>query len=305
MLHRIIKLLLCSMAAMLAFADSPARAVEHLTVAIFAPNAPFESGEARYSFVSRIAKELEAATGIATEPKAYARAADFEAALKKGQADFAILDGVYLAERGPSFPVLATATAGGEATSRWWLFVSEGAAIAGLADLEGKQLAYAATGTRDAAFVDHGLLDGELPKLFGARQATPDVASAVAAVTLKKADAVFAPESAGKGLRRLFDAGRLPNPAFAQVNAKLDADVVAKVKAALAAKGPSGGGYDGWKSSSAEPYRALASRLVGRVRRPLMAEPAVVAVDPLEALALPPLEAALPDLRGQYWLPAR
>ena len=301
-LQRSKRTLHCSIVALAALLASPARAADHLTVAIYAPNAPFDSGEARYSFVSRLAQQIQAATGIPTEPKAYARASDFEAAAKKGQVDLAVIDAVYVAERGLPYPVMATATAGGEAMARWWLFVAEGAGAGGLTELEGKRLAFAATGARDGAFVDNGLLDGELPKLFGGRQPTPDVASAVTAVSLHKADAVFAPEAAGKGLKKTFDAGRLPNPALVQVNLKLDAEVVDKVKAALG-KGGGGAVYDGWKIGAGDAFRALAGRMSGRVRRPLMAEPPVVALDPVEALVLPSLDPALPELRGQFWMP--
>ena len=276
----------------------PAAAQDKLTVAIYAPNAPFDSGDARYSFASRLAQQLSAA-GVPAEPKAYARAGDFEAAVKKGLVDFAILDAVFLAERGTPWQVLAVATSGGEASSRWVLIAPE---AAGVLDLQGKRLAHAQSGGKDHAFIDNVLLDGELPKLFGARQGTPDIASAVAAVSLKKADAVFAPEAAARGQRHIFEAGRIPNPALVVVKATLPKETIDKVRsAALSVSG--GGLYDGWKSASGEPYRSLAGRFGARVRRPAMAEPQPVALDPLEALALPPLEPQSVELKGQYWQP--
>jgi ABC-type amino acid transport substrate-binding protein len=279
----------------------PALAQEKLVIAIYAPNSSFDSGAARYSFTSRVAQQVGKAIGLEVEPKAYARAADFEAAVKKGQVDFAILDGVYMAQRGGNaWPVLATATSsGGDTTQRWWLLAPTPQTVL---DLQGKRLAFASTGVRDASFIDNALLDGEVPKLFSARQSAPDVASAVAAVSLKKADAVFAPEASGKGLQKVFDAGRIPNPAFVVVKGSLAADLVGKVKSALLASSGSGA-YAGWKAGGADPYRSLASRMSTRVRHPLMAEPPAITLDPTEALAIPSLESASADLKGQYWMP--
>lgn len=278
---------------------SQARAEEKFTVAIYAPNAPFESGEARYSFISRLAAQIATATGLPTESKAYVRASDFEAAVKKGQVDFAVLDGVYLAERGVPYPVLAVASAGGDTSSRWWLLAND---ALGVLDLEGKRIAVPATSGRDTAFVDNVLLDGELPKLFGARQATPDVASAVAAVSLHKADAVFAPEAASKGLKRIFDAGKVPNPALVTIKPGLAKDLVDKVKSAALGHGGTSV-YEGWKSGESSAYRSLAARLGSRVRRPVMADPPAVSLEPMQALSLPPLDSAAPDLRAQFWVP--
>ena len=53
----------------------------------------------------------------------------------------------------------------------------------------------------------------QVGKFFAAQNKAPDIASAVAAVSLHKADAVFAPESQGKGLKKLFDVrDRVPEP---------------------------------------------------------------------------------------------
>ena len=102
------------------------------------------------------------------------------------------------------YPVLATATVGGETAPKWALFSGDGHARQ---ELQGKKLSMAATGARDDDFIVNALFDGELQvgKFFAARTSAPDIASAVAAVSLKKADAVFAPESQGKGLKKMFD----------------------------------------------------------------------------------------------------
>ncbi|MSP63279.1 MAG: hypothetical protein EXR72_23640 [Myxococcales bacterium] len=276
-----------------------AAAEEKLTIAIYAPNAPFDSGDARHSFAARLAAQIQSVAGVKAEPKAYARAADFEAALKANQADFAIVDGIYLAERNAPFPVLAIATTGGDTATRWALFSS---LPGGVFELEGKRLALAATGAKDLQFVDNALLDGELLRHFGPRQTAPDVVSAVTAVSLKRADCVFAPEYAGRGLRKVFDAGRLPNPAFVQVRAGLAADLVEKVKKAVLAHAASGT-YDGWKAGSPDPYRALAARMAPRTRRMVMAEPPAVPIDLAAALQPSSIEPAQVDLRDQFWGP--
>lgn len=283
---------------LLAGAARPAAAQDKLTVAIFAPNGAFDSGDARYTCASRMAQQLTAA-GLPAEPKAFARASDFEAAVKKGQVDLAIVDGVVMAERGSPWPVLAVMTSGGETSARWVLVASEAGSVL---DLSGKRLALAQSGARDNAFIDNALLDGELPRLFATRQGTPDIASAVAAVSLKRADAAFAPEAVARGLKSVFDAGRVPNPALVVVKAGLAREIVDKARGA-ALSAPGAGAYDGWKSGSGDAYRALAGRFGTRPRRPAMADPQPVSLDPLEALALPPLAPAAPDLRDQFFLP--
>ena len=277
-----------------------ARAEEaKLTIALYVPNAPFESGEARYNFVSKVAQAVTAA-GVPAEPKAFAKASDFEAAIKKNAVDFAIVDGVYLAERGVPWQVFASATSGGETSARWGLFSSE---AGGIVEMQGKKLALPSTGGKDTQFIENALLDGELPKHFGARQSTPDIASAVQAVTLKKAECVFAPDSLARSLRKVYDAGKVPNPAFVQIRTTLTADVVTKVRAAVA--GTSGGAvYDSWRVSSADAYRSLSGRLGVRTRRAIMAEPEVVNLAEDSSIVVPlTVEPLLPDVRDQFWTP--
>lgn len=282
-----------------AAAAVPARAAEKLTIAVFAPNGAFESGDARYSFASRLAQQIGSASGLAAEPKAFAHAADFEAAVKRGQVDFAVVDSVYLAERGVPWPVLAIASAGGDTGARWALFAGEPGSVL---DLKGKRIAFAATSARDAQFIDNALLEGELSKHFGARQPAPDVSSAVAAVSLHKAECVFAPESLGRSLHKVFDAGKLPNPALVAVKPGLAPEVVDKVKRAALAHG-GGGAYDGWKAGGAEPYRSLGGRMAQRNRRPVMAEPQVVPLEEGDPVSAAVLDPALLDLKDQFQAP--
>lgn len=276
----------------------PAAAQEKLTVALFAPNAPFEGGDARYAFISRLAQQIASGTGVIVEPKAYARSQDLEAALQKNQVDLAVLDGIYLAERGVPYNVIATATSGGDTSVRWVLYSSESG---GIGELQGKRLVYVSTSSRDSNFIDNGLLDGELPKHFGARQTTPDLGSAITTVVIKKAECVFAPEGQGRGLHRVFDGPRVPNPALVQVSSALRPELLAKIRQVVLASSPSGT-YEGWRAGSAEPYRTLATRLGPKTRRPVMTEPDLVQLDDIKVTAAP-LEPLLTEIKDQYWHP--
>jgi hypothetical protein len=273
-----------------------------ITIAIYAPNAPFESAADRFAFINRLAQQVTSAAGVQAQGKAFARASDLEAAIKAKQVEFAVVDGIYLAERGVPYSVLATATSGGETTPKWALFASTATSVQ---DLQGKKLTMATSGPRDAAFVENALFDGELQiaKFFSGRASAPDISSAVAAVSLKKADAVFAPETQGKGLKKVFEAGRIPNAAFCEVGGNAGSDVVEKVKKAVLGHGAAGPALDGWKAAGPGEYKALAGRMAARGRRPVMVEPEVVRLEDQDILIAPTLEPALPDLRTQYWTP--
>jgi hypothetical protein len=290
-------LALCALASHAWAADKP------ITIAIYAPNAPFQSGAERFAFINRLAQQVTSAAGVPANGKAFARASDLENAIRNHQVDFAVIDGVYLAERGVPYPVLATATTAGDTSSRWALFSS---AVTKIEDLQGKKLSMVSSGPRDVDFASNALFDGEVQvqKFFAARSTAPEIASAVAAVSLKKADAVFAPESEGKGLHKLFEVrDRVPNAAFCEVGGNLAADVVGKIKTAVLGHGAAGPGLDGWRPASAEPYRALAARMGARTRRPVMVEPEVVRIEDQDVLVPPSLEAGMPELKSLYWQP--
>jgi ABC-type amino acid transport substrate-binding protein len=293
------------MIALAAFAASDARAADKpITIAIYAPNAPFDSGGDRFTFINRLAQQVTSVAGVQATAKSFARAGDLETAIKNKQVDFAVIDGVYLAERGVPYSVLATATSGGDPAPRWALFSGSATRVE---DLQGKKLSVAATGGRDVEFLSNALFDGEVQigKFFAGQAKAPEMSAAVAAVSLHKADAVFAPESMGKGLKKLFDVrDRVPNPAFCEVASGLSPDLVNKVKAAVLGHGAAGPGLDGWKPSSGEPYRALAGRMGARTRRPVMVEPDPVRIEDQDMLVPPALEPAMPDLKALYWQPS-
>ncbi|HEY3352545.1 MAG TPA: hypothetical protein VGQ83_04805 [Polyangia bacterium] len=272
-----------------------------LQIAIYAPNAPFEGGDARYGYVQRLASHIGNVAGTPAKGVAFARAGDFEAAVKKGGIDFAIVDPVYLATRG-GFKVIAQATSGGRTAVPWALFVGGG--ISNVLGLQGKRLTYANASSRDLAFIEHALLESELSvaKFFGAKQGAPDVASAVAAVSLGKADAVLAPVDRGKGLKKLYDAGAVPMPGFVQVKTTLPDGVVASVTKAVLGFG-AGGALDGWRAGGGDAYRNLAGRMGARTRKAAMSEPDLLRLESQEVLLLGKLETVLPPIQHYFWMP--
>ena len=301
-MRRLLAAAMLMAAATMAATDARA-ADKPITIAIYAPNAPFQSGADRFTFVNRLAQQVSSVVGVPATGKAFARAADLELAIKNKQVDFAVVDGVYLAERGVPYAVLATATSDGDTAPRWGLFSKTATKVD---ELQGKKLSIATSGSRDSDFASNALFDGELQvgKFFAGQSKAPDIASAVAAVSLQKADAVFAPESMGKSLKKVFDVrDRVPNPAFCEVASGMSPDLVNKVKAAVLSHG-AGGALDGWKPSSAEPYRALQGRMAPRVRRPVMVEPEPVRLEEQDVLVPPPLEPAMPEMKALYWQPS-
>lgn len=277
-----------------------------LTLAFFAPTAPLGSVEGRFAYVEKLARQLQAA-GIPAQGKVFARAADLEGALRRAQVDLAILDSAYLAEKGLSFPVLAVVTAAGEPALRWSLYTSvQKGSVQSLFRL---RLAWAVVGTREPVFLDTVLLDGELKvaQTFDLRPA-PDIAAAVSDVVLRRAECVFAPDLAaqGKGLRRVYDAGRVPNPALVLVQSKLPRDLVERAQRVLLGAA-SMEVLDGFQKGSADPYRQLRQRLLSRgaPRRLLLAEPQPLLTEVHSGLlVLPEPAPSLSTLKDLFVSPA-
>lgn len=248
-----------------------------LQLAFYAPSAPLPSAEARYGFTEKLAQTLQSG-GLQVQTKIFARPSDFEAALKKGTVDLAIVDAVYAAERG-NFNVLAIATASGEAFLRWGLYTHE--ASGNILDMAGKRLAWVAPGGKDASYIGNVLLYGELkPSFFQLRPAAPDMTAAVSEVVLRRADCVFAPEPAvsGKSLRKVYDAGeggRIPNPVLVQASPRVTDAIAATVRKAASSFNTTGI-LDGFRTTAqaADVIRSVRVRLRGRPERNLLlAEP--------------------------------
>jgi hypothetical protein len=266
-----------------------------LTVALYAPTAPFADSSARFAYVQGIARVIQAKTGVPTTGKAYVRLADLLAA----KPDFAILDGQCIAARSPG-AVLATASIGGETAQAWALFARGGE---GVSALKGKRLAFVKTGCRDTDFLDNALLDGEVRTsvYFGSSVDRADAAGAVAAVRdYKVADAVLAPSSAARGLARVFDAGSVPNPGFVVLNKGLAQPVVDKTREAVLAYGGEGG-IDGWRGAAS--YGGLAGRMGARPRRGVFAAPDVVRLDEQDVLIVPAPKFELATIKQHFWEP--
>lgn len=267
-----------------------------LTVAIYAPSAGFASSADRLTYVQGLAKAIEKKTGIPTKGAAYVSFAD----VLKAKPDFAIVDGQCVAAKSPG-TLLATASIDGSTQQSWALF-SRGD---NLAALKGKKLAVIHTGCRDEDFVDNAMFESEVAAkgYFSALVNQIDAAGAIAAVRdYKKADAVFAPTSAGRGLTRLFDAGGVPNPGFVQVNKGIPSATAALVKDAVLSYGASGG-IDGWKPAAEDLYKRLAGRMGDRVKRPIFAMPEVVRVEDQDVLIIPNSEYAEASVKQHFWEP--
>lgn len=271
-----------------------------LRIALYAPNAPFASGIDRANFIARLAQQISSVAGVPAKGDAFARAADLEKAIQSKQVDFAVLDGVYLAQKGVPYNCMATATVGGETSPKWALFATVGKP----AELQGKKLSMAATGGRDDDFIGNGLFDGELStkKFFAQVTKAPDLTSALSAVSLGKAEGAFAPESMGHGMKSIFEAGRIPNAAFCEVSSGTPSNVVNQVKQAVLSHGAQAA-LDGWKAADMGAYRALAARMSAKSKRPFMAEPNTVRSEDLDVLGPAAVEPQMPDLKSQFWYP--
>jgi hypothetical protein len=251
-----------------------------LVVGIYAPTVEFATSQARLQYAQGLARAIAAQTGIDTEARSFAAFGQ----LKSAGVDFAIVDGqCYAGSLG--WPLLATAEIGG-GTSRPWALFADG--TGSMQDLKGKKLAFVQTGCNDAGFVDNAMLDSEVDAaFFGARVGKADLLGAVAEVaSVHSAHAVFAPVGSQKGLTKVFDTGAVPNPAFAQVNGKVPAEIVAKVGAAVT--GYSGGGaIAGWAAPNRGLYQALAGSFGRRGKEGVFANPDPVRFDATDVLVEP------------------
>jgi hypothetical protein len=288
--------LVAMIAVIAAFAPSArAQTPAKLTIGVYAPTVEFGTAQARLAYVQGLAKAVEQNTGIKTEAQSYATLA----ALKKDDVDFAIVDGQCVAVNG-GWKLLATATVGGAATRPWALFSSGADSMQAL---KGKKLAFVQTGCNDAGFVDNAMLESEVDAaFFSARVGEKDVTGAVADVaSYKTADAVFAPVDSAKGLKKVFDTGVVPNPAFVELAGKLPAGVSDKVAAAVIGYGGVGA-ISGWARPSRDPFTALAGRLARSIKAGLFAPPEPVRVDSKDVLIEPPTlrDSALVGVRHHF-----
>ena len=258
---------------------STAHADDKLVVGIYAPSLELGTAQARLEYAQKLAKAIEQATGEKATAQAYASLAS----LKKDNVDFAIVEGQCIATN-PSWKVLATANVGGSTSRAWALF-------SGTADsmqaLNGKKLAFVQTGCNDPGFIDNAMLESEVDAtFFDRRVGEKELTGAVADVaSYKTADAVFAPVEAGKGLKKVFETGAVPNPGFVQVSSKVPQAVAEKVAGVVTSFGAQGA-IAGWAKPA--DYRALAARLVHVNKAGVFAPPEPVRIDAKDVLIDPP-----------------
>lgn len=253
-------------------APSLARGDTTIAVGIYAPSLPFEGPVERLEFVSTLATALaEAAGADRGVGRAYAKASDFAAAVRRGDLQYAVLDASYSAALGNPYPVLATGRARGDSEVAWQL-VTAGDARTVLALRDGT-IAVPRVGARDGAFLHNVLFDGELPRgLFDGAKASPDALSAIAAVELGRADAAFVPATVPRPahLRTVFSAQPVPLPVLVALPSADGADRAAV--AAAAARFSGGRALPGF-SRGDTGSRALARRFSRRPKRGLFSVP--------------------------------
>ncbi len=144
---------------------APAHA-DTVTVGLFAPAAPFPSTPARLELATKLGDQLGAALGGTGVGKVFARAGDFQAAVKKGDVTIALVDATYLATAGGNFTVIAESTRAGESMHGWQLVARSADKIAAL---KGKHVLVPSVGGRESDFLLNVLLGGEVGKDFFGR----------------------------------------------------------------------------------------------------------------------------------------
>jgi hypothetical protein len=235
-------------------------------IGLYAPSAPFSGPVARLDFVAKLATEL----GPTFTGRAYARAADFAAAVKRGELSFAVVDAAYLAAIGAPYRVLAIAQRGGATEAAWEVVTSTPAQS--LIGLRGKTVAVPDIGARAEAFVHDFLLEGELPRdFFGRVTYAPDSLSALAAVERGRADAAIVPSglTLPAGTRRVATLRALSWPVLVALPGAGGIDAV--TAAAVRVRGEV---LEGFLTGGGAAVQALAGQL-GRVdrRAPFLAPP--------------------------------
>jgi hypothetical protein len=265
-----------------------------LVVGLYAPSAKFADSAQRAAYVQGLAKAIQTQTGIPTTGKAFTRLND----LKAAKPDFAIIEGLCLASNNYG-TVMATGVVNGDTSQSWALFTRGDAFGA----LKGKKLAYVETGCRDVDFLDNAMLDSEarVKAHFGSLVGKPDIAGAVATVRdYKQADGVFAPVAMGSGLKQIFDAGKVPNPGFVQMNGKVPGNVVGGVKTAIMAYNVNTG-IESWKAPA--NYAGWGGGLSPRVKRPVFAVPEVVQMNDQDIIVAPEAQYQQTPVRQHFWKP--
>lgn len=264
-------------AFVLALASVAIASVAHadpVAVGLFAPSAPFASTAARVELASRLGEQLGKSLGGTGSGRAYARAGDFAAAVKKGEITVAVVDATYLATAGGAYTIIATSVRGGETSVGWQLIARGGAAK--IADLRGKKILVPSTGGREVDFALNVMLGGEVTRdYFAAVEAAPDTASTLAALGLGKADAAIVPGGVElpAGATRVLALPALSTPVLVAYGAVTPAQRDALASAAAAFKGDATIG--GFRAAGDDGVRAIARRYTVPPKRGPFVVPAV------------------------------
>lgn len=231
---------------------------ETITVGVFAPSAPFPSTAARVELASRLGEHLGRALGGTGRGRVYARAADFAAAVKRGELAVALVEPAYLASAS-GYSVIAGGAAQG------WQIVARGARK--LADLRGKRVIVPANGGREADFVLNVLLGGVERDFFGKLEPAPDTASALAALGLGKADAAVIPigPDLPAGAAQIAALPAQPGPLLVAFGAMTPARRSQLASAAASWKGDAT--LPALRPTTDDGVRAIAARLAPPVKR--------------------------------------
>jgi hypothetical protein len=243
-----------------------------LTVGLFAPAAPFPSTPARLELANKLGDELGKALGGTGVGKVFARAGDFQAAVKKGDVTVALVDAAYLATAGGNYTVIAEATRSGEAAHGWQLVARSADKIAAL---KGKHVLIPSIGGRESDFLLNVLLGGEVGKdYFGKLEAAPDTASALAALGLGKADAAVVPASVDlpSGVVTVLKLPALSGPVLVAYGAVTPAQRATLATAAAGFHGDATVG--GFRGADGSVVRNIAGRFSVPVKRGPFAVPA-------------------------------
>jgi ABC-type amino acid transport substrate-binding protein len=284
-------------AAWAAAAAAAPAADRTVSVGLFAPAAPFSGPIPRLEFVSQLASHLAAALGAAKGTgRVYANAADFVSAARTGAIQYGVIDSNYAASRGLPYRILATAVRGG-ATSASWVLLSS-SPVGSISELRGRRLAVPRMGPRIKQFVSSVLLDHELSAdFFGGVIAAPDSLSAIAAVSVGRADAAFVPDGlpVPAGISRVATVAEIGWPVFVALPA---ADPAEANRAAAAATSFVGrAAFSGFSRDGLTVHRALVRRFGKRRRRaPIVTSPPHFALKEVvgdRSFALPQIDLAL------------
>ncbi len=257
-----------------------AAAEDTVTIGVYTPSAPFNGPVARLEYANKLAAQIGPALGRKGVGKAFARAADLSAAIKRGELEYAVLDGPYLAALGVPYKVLGAAQRGGASEVAWEVVTTLPAKT--LADLAGKTVVLPEVGGKSDDFVMRVLMEGELPaNHFGKIIQAPDALSALAALGHGRAEVALVPASLPlpAGARRLLTLGLVPWPALVALPSARPEDLDKVASAGAKAGGEVLSGFD---RGNADAYRSLARRFGRATRRgPLAVPPQRLAVGDL------------------------